>query len=390
MNASFDVIIVGGGLVGASLALALEPAAVSVAIVEPQAPRPLPADDSWDVRVYAVSPGSAAFLDACAAWSGLPAERVTRVEAMQVYGDDLVSRLDFNAYDAGLRELAFIVENRLLQNALWQRLQSAEHVRLFCPARCASVAWDKPDAVALHLEDGAILTARLLVGADGADSWVRNQAGIRVTPAAYGLGIVANFSAVKPHRGTAYQWFRRNGVLALLPLPDDRVSMVWSTSEVHGRELLGLAPRELAATVEAASQQSLGSLSCVTAAAAFPLQLQRVAQFVRPRLALVGDAAHNVHPLAGQGVNLGFRDARELASVLRARGAQKDCGDFYLLRRYERARREDVLALQLATDGLQKLFAQERAWAARARNLGLSWVNSQAQLKKFLVRRAVA
>jgi 2-octaprenylphenol hydroxylase len=390
MNASFDVVIVGGGLVGASLALALDSAALSVAIVEPQLPRPLPADDSWDVRVYAVSPGSAAFLDTCAAWQDLPAERVTRVEAMHVYGDDLASRLDFNAYDAGLRELAFIVENRLLQNALWRRLQSAQHVRLFCPARCASVAWDEPDAVTLRLEDGTILTARLLVGADGADSWVRSQAGIPVTAAAYGLGVVANFSAAKPHREIAYQWFRRDGVLALLPLPEDRVSMVWSTHEAHGRELLSLDSRELAATVEAASQQSLGSLSSVTAAAAFPLQRQRVAQFVRPRLALVGDAAHNVHPLAGQGVNLGFRDARELAAVLRGRGAQKDCGDFYLLRRYERARREDVLALELATDGLQKLFAQDRAWVARVRNRGLSWVNSLPQLKKFLVRRAVA
>jgi ubiquinone biosynthesis UbiH/UbiF/VisC/COQ6 family hydroxylase len=308
---------------------------------------------------------------------------------MQVYGDDLTSRLDFSAYDAGLRELAFIVENRLLQSALWQRLQGASHVRLFCPARSARVAWE-PDAVALRLEDGTILTARLLVGADGADSWVRSQAGIRVTPAAYGLGVVANFSAAKPHRGIAYQWFRRDGVLALLPLPEGRVSMVWSTNEAHGRELLSLHPDQLAARVDAASQHFLGSLLPATAAAAFPLQRQRVAQFVRPRLALVGDAAHNVHPLAGQGVNLGFRDARELAAVLRGRGAQKDCGDFYLLRRYERARREDVLALELATDGLQKLFAQDGAWVARARNRGLSWVNSLPQLKKFLVRRAVA
>ncbi|MBI4207463.1 MAG: UbiH/UbiF family hydroxylase [Betaproteobacteria bacterium] len=390
MNASFDVIIVGGGLVGASLAAALGTAGVNVALVEPQPVRPLPADDSWDVRVYAVSPGSAAFLEACGAWSRMPPERISRVEAMRVYGDEPGARLDFSAYDAGLRELAFIVENRLLQNALWQRLSSAGHVRVFCPARCASVVWE-PAAVALRLEDGTELVARLLVGADGADSWVRSQAGIGVKPAAYGqLGVVANFGAAKPHRGTAYQWFRRDGVLALLPLPGDRVSMVWSTNESHGRELLGLAPDELAARAEAASQHALGSLAPITAPAAFPLQLQRVAQLVRPRLALVGDAAHNVHPLAGQGVNLGFRDGRELAAVLHERGAQQDCGDYYLLRRYERARREDVLALQLTIDGLQKLFAQERVWVAKARNLGLTWVNSQPQLKKLLVRHAVA
>ena len=390
MNAAFDVVIVGGGLVGASLALALGPAGLNVAIVEPQVPRPLPADDSWDVRVYAVSPGSAAFLDTCGAWSRLPSGRVSRIEAMHVYGDELTGRLDFSAYDTGLRELAFIVENRLLQNLLWQQLRSAVHISVYCPARCASVAWE-PAAVALRLEDGTALAAKLLVGADGADSWVRNQAGIGVMPAAYGqLGVVANFGVAKPHRGIAYQWFRRDGVLALLPLPDDRASMVWSTNEEHARELLGLTPLELAARVESASRHLLGTLAPITAAAAFPLQLQRVAQFVRPRLALVGDASHNVHPLAGQGVNLGFRDARELASVLRGRGAQDDCGDFHLLRRYERARREDVLALQLATDGLHRLFAQERAWVARARNRGLSWVNSQPQLKKLLVRRAVA
>ena len=380
MNTSFDVVIVGGGLVGASLALALDTAEVSVAIVEPQAPKPLPADDSWDVRVYAVSPGSAAFLETCGAWSRLPAERVSQVEAMRVYGDEVTARLDFSAYDAGLRELAFIVENRLLQNALWQRLLGASHLSVFCPARCASLAWESEAAV-LRFEDGTELTTRLLVAADGADSWVRNQAGIAVTPVSYGqLGVVANFRIGKPHRGIAYQWFRRDGVLALLPLAGDRISMVWSTDEAHGRELLGLDPHELAAQVEAASQQTFGSLTPMTAAAAFPLQLQRVAHFVRPRLALVGDAAHNVHPLAGQGVNLGFRDARELASVLRGRGPQRDCGDFHLLRRYERARREDVLALQLTTDGLQKLFAQERTWVARARNLGLSWVNAQSQL----------
>jgi 2-polyprenyl-6-methoxyphenol hydroxylase-like FAD-dependent oxidoreductase len=166
--------------------------------------------------------------------------------------------------------------------------------------------------------------------------------------------------------------------------------MVWSTAESHGRELLALAPEALAARVEAASQGVLGALRVVTPAAAFPLRLQRVAQLVAPRLALVGDAAHNVHPLAGQGVNLGFRDARELARVLAERGAQSDCGDYHLLRRYERARREDILAMQLATDGLQKLFASGKVWLQKARNLGLKFTNLPTPLKQWLVRHAVA
>ena len=390
MSSSFDIIIVGGGLVGASLAAALAPAGVSVALVEPRAPRPLPADETWDSRVYAISPGSAAFLETGGAWQRLPPERVTRIEAMRVYGDDLTACLDFSAYDAGLRELAFVVENRLLQDALWQQLRSADCVRVFCPARCAAVAWTSA-AVTLQLEGGVELIAKLLVGADGADSWVRGQAGIAATPAGYGqLGVVANFATGKPHHGTACQWFRRDGVLALLPLPGDRVSMVWSTAEAHAGELLMLAPHELAARVEAASQSAFGPLQLITPAAAFPLQLQRVARLVQPRLALVGDAAHNVHPLAGQGVNLGFRDARELAAVIRERGVQTDYGDYYLLRGYERARREDVLTLQLATDGLQKLFAHDMVCIGTGRNFGLRLVNSQSQLKNLLVRHAVA
>ncbi|OGA53704.1 MAG: ubiquinone biosynthesis protein UbiH [Betaproteobacteria bacterium RIFCSPLOWO2_12_FULL_62_13] len=390
MSSSFDVIIVGGGLVGASLAAALGPAEVSVALVEPQPPRPLPADDSWDSRVYAISPGAAAFLESCGAWQRVPPQRVTRIEAMQVYGDDPAARLDFSAYDAGLRELAFVVENRLLQDALWQGLHHADHVRVFSPARCAAMAWE-PAAIVLRLEDGTELTAKLVVGADGADSWVRAQAGISAVPRDYGqLGVVANFATGRPHRGTAFQWFRRGGVLALLPLPGNRASLVWSTAEAHGRELLGLAADELQAQVESASHEALGALELITPPAAFPLQLQRVARLVQPRLALAGDAAHNVHPLAGQGVNLGLRDARELAAVLRERGAQADCGDYFLLRRYERARREDILALQLTTDGLQKLFGSDVVWLAMARNLGLRLVNLQPPLKNLLVRRAVA
>ena len=390
MSQSFDVIIVGGGLVGASLALALKPAGLSVAIVETHPPKPIPSDDSWDGRVYAISPGSAAFLESCGAWRGVPQERVMQVEAMRVYGDDADSCLDFSAYDAGLRELAFIVENRLLHTAAWQCLQHSEHVRVFCPARCTAADWSD-DCARLLLEDRTELTAKLIVGADGADSWLRAQAGIRIKRRDYGqLGVVANFSAEMPHRGVAYQWFRHEGVLALLPLPDNRVSMVWSTAEPHGRTLLTLAARELASEVASASDHALGGLHLITPPAAFPLRMQHVENIVKSRVALVGDAAHNVHPLAGQGVNLGFRDARELAAVLLDRGAQTDCGDYALLRRYERARKEDILALQFTTDALQKLFNNDVVSLARARNLGLKLVNWQPQLKNMLVRQAVA
>jgi 2-octaprenylphenol hydroxylase len=390
MPQSSDVLILGGGLVGLSLARALAGSGLELALIEPQPPRKSTHDAAaWDNRVYALSPGTVAFLEHCGVWSRLPQERVTRVEAMRIYGDDTRACLDFSAYDAGLRELALIVEGRPLQDALRDAVRGQD-IRTHWPAEWRSIEFH-PDHVAATLEGGTVLRARLAVGADGAESRVRAQAGIEVRPADYGqLGVVANFSCQKPHEGVAYQWFRRDGVLALLPLPGERVSMVWSIAQERGRELVALPAAALAAEVESASHGALGALQVITPAAGFPLRLQRVTHFTKPRVALAGDAAHNLHPLAGQGLNLGFRDAKALAEVLCKRGPQRDCGDYALLRRYERARREDVLAMQLATDGLQKLFNNEAVWLAGVRNLGLTLLNGQPLLKSFLVHRAVA
>lgn len=386
---SYDVVIVGGGLVGLSLARALAGSGLALALVESQPPAAILDEDSWDNRIYAVSPGSAAFLRCCGAWASLRHDRLTRVETMRVYGDDAIACLEFSAYDAGLRELAFIVENRRLQHALWEAVRGQD-VHIHCPARWTALESRAGHAV-LRLDDGVELESRLVIGADGAESRVRAEAGIAVSPADYGqLGVVANFSCERPHHGTAFQWFMRDGVLALLPLSGDRVSMVWSVDQERGRNLLAAPAAELASEVELASRGALGRLQRMAPAAAFPLKLARVTQFTKPRVALAGDAAHNVHPLAGQGVNLGFRDARELARVLTERGPQRDCGDHALLRRYERARREDVTAVQLTTDGLQKLFSNPAVWASKARNLGLDLVNHQPWLKKFLVQHAVA
>ena len=388
MQTDFDVVVVGGGLVGLSLAAALRDAGLRLALVEPQAPRELAGADDWDSRIYAISPGSAAFLERCGAWQCVPEERIARVESMRIYGDDGRAELKFSAYDAGLRELAFIVENNQLQTALWQA--ASQVAQIYCPASWIALALDARQAM-LRLDDGTELGARLVAGADGAESKIRAAAGIEARPEDYAqLGVVGNFECEKAHRGVAFQWFRRDGVLALLPMPGNRVSMVWSIAQDRGRELLALSGEALAAEVETASAGAVGSLALLAPAAAFPLRLLRVKDFTRERLALVGDAAHNVHPLAGQGVNLGFRDARELSNVLAGRGPQPDCGDRVLLRRYERARREDVLSMQLMTHGLQKLFGYDAVWVAKARNLGLTMVNWQPQLKSFLVHHAIA
>lgn len=390
MPTQFDVIIVGGGLVGASLALALEREGCAVAVIEPHGPPPCPAPGAWDARIYSVSPGSAALLEACGAWQRLAHDRIERVESMQIHGDGAGSVLHFSAYDAGLRQLAFIAENSALHHALWTSLLHSPGVRVYCPARCASLAWEER-GVHLLLASGEALAAQLVVGADGTDSWVREQAGIEAVASAYGqTGVVANFATARAHRGVAFQWFGRQGVLALLPLPGKRVSMVWSTPDEHAQQLLHAAPEDLCAAVTEASGYALGALDLITPAAGFPLRLQRVSRLIGAHAALVGDAAHTVHPLAGQGVNLGFRDARELSAVVGGRGEGENCGTYALLRRYERARAEDIAAMRAVTDGLQKLFGADAVFVARLRNFGLAMVERLPQLKNLLIQHAIA
>ena len=382
----FDVFIIGGGLVGASLAAALKSSGLRIGLLESQ---PVSGNhDGWDSRIYAISPGNATFLADCGAWQHLDMSRVQPVCAMRVFGDE-GAELDFSAYQIGAPELNFIVENRLLQQALWQELEQQDNLTLFHPAHCVSLAWHD-DCAQLTLADGREIRAKLIVGADGRDSWVRQQAGISASPTPYQQhGVVANFIAEKPHRGTAFQWFQPDGILALLPLPQQMVSMVWSVSPEKSAALLALPHEELSAQVAAASHHTLGELKLVTPPAAFPLRLLNLPHIIAARLALVGDAAHNVHPLAGQGVNLGFRDARELARVLLDRGAQSDCGDAHLLRRYERARREDIVSMQFTTDALKHLFNNNNPLLRNLRNIGLSLGNQLAPLKKMLARHAL-
>ena len=217
-----------------------------------------------------------------------------------------------------------------------------------------------------------------------------SRRGIAAATHAYGqLGVVANFACARPHGGVARQWFRRDGVLALLPMPGNRVSMVWSTWEAPGRTLVALAGEALCAQVQEASHDAVGELSLITPAAAFPLRRTKVERLIAPRVALIGDAAHVVHPLAGQGVNLGFRDARELAAVLRDRAPASDCGAVPLLRRFERARSEDILSMMLTTDALQKLFNTDLPALAAVRNWGLRLTGRLGPVRTLLTQHAV-
>lgn len=384
-----DITIVGGGLAGAALAVALAKAPLSIALVEGRAPaRPA----GWDARIYAISPANVAFLEGIGVWKHLDGARIQPVESMDVRGDG-DGRLQFSAYDSGVSALASIVEGSAMQCELWENARRQANLELLCPARPAALAF-AADAATLTLEDGRRIRSRLVVGADGADSWTRQAAGIAVSTKAYDqLGVVANFRTGVPHHGTAFQWFRGGDVLAWLPLPGDLISMVWSTPTAHGQSLLAASPEALAAEVAQAGGERLGALEVVTPAAGFPLRLMRAAHAVAPRLALIGDAAHAIHPLSGHGINLGFQDAASLAAVLADKPAHVDAGDLGLLRRHERARKEDVLALQTTTDALHRLFAVPASPAGllpTLRNVGMSFTDRLAPVKNLLVRYALA
>jgi 2-polyprenylphenol 6-hydroxylase len=382
---AFDIVIVGGGLAGLALATALRKTSYSIAVVEGRTPTK---PDGWDARIYAISPGNTRFVENSGIWNHLDPARMQAVETMEIFGD-AGGHMRFSAYDSGIGELAWIVESSLLQRELWETARRQGNVTLFCPAQPAALAF-AADAASLRLADGRTLQAQLVVAADGADSWTRSAAGIDVQFQPYGQqGVVANFRCEKPHRGTAFQWFRHDGVLAWLPLPGNLMSMVWSTAEDHALELVALPATELCARVADAGARRLGRLEPVTPAAGFPLRLMRAPHTVAPRLALIGDAAHAIHPLSGHGINLGFQDARVLAETLTEKPEHIGCGDVQWLRRYERARREEVVALQSVTDGLQHLFGADAAPLAVLRNAGLNLTGHLPVLRDALVRYAI-
>jgi ubiquinone biosynthesis UbiH/UbiF/VisC/COQ6 family hydroxylase len=381
----FDMAIVGAGTAG--LALARAARGLRVALVAPEC-APRAPEGEIEARVYALSPGNAAFLAALGAWQAIAPERIAPVHAMQVHGD-AAGAIEFDAYRAGARELAWIVEERALLAALWQGLEVRDGLEVIAPAQCRRLELGAA-AAQLELDDGRRLAARLVVGADGANSLVRSEAGIAAAAQDYGQrGVVANFACQRAHGNVARQWFQGGPVLALLPLPGQRVSMVWSTGESEAARLLALDATALAREVAAAAGGALGELAPLTAARAFPLRRLAAEAVVAARVALVGDAAHVVHPLAGQGANLGLQDARVLAAVLAAREPWRDAGDLRLLRRYARARAGEALAMQATVHGLHRLFAAHAAPLAWLRNAGLNLSDRLPVIKNLLIRQAM-
>jgi len=394
-------VVVGTGVVGLSAALGCAQRGLDVTLLgplpaaaAPVGPSRGPAADAmpWDARIYALSPATVAFLEQQRAWPQVDAARVCAVERMEIRGDD-GGRLAFDAPAADASRLASICEESQLVRALWlactltpgitHRVRGFDSVDF--PGENAAVPRPR-----VRLDDGAVLDADLLIGADGRQSAVRAAAGIGARLGDYGhTALVANFATQLPHGGVARQWFMDEGVLALLPLPGRRVSLVWSAPHALAPLLMELPAADFAHRVAQRAGHALGALELLGARHSFVLHRVVVERLVRAGVVLLGDAAHVVHPLAGQGLNLGLQDVSEFLRVLDAREPWRALGDAVWLRRYARARAEPVALMRATVDGLARLFGAPDDGLRRLRNLGLSAVDAIGPLKLALVRHAM-
>jgi 2-octaprenylphenol hydroxylase len=387
-----DVCIVGNGAIAKTAALGLAQAGHSVTLLAPAAGPAVPDGASWDVRVYALNQTANTLLSSLKVWGALDMARVAPVDAMQVNGDGKdAGAIGFDAFGAHVGTLAWIVEDRNLNQALDAALRFAPKVQMI-HGRAARLVQES-DGASVQLDNGTVIRSALVVGADGAQSWVRGQCDIGVDYRAYHqTAIVANFACEKPHHGVAHQWFTcAEGIIALLPLPGERVSLVWSAPEVLAETLMHESLGELAIRLGEHADSVLGLLKPLQpeTVKAVPLSLVRPHAIVAPHVALVGDAAHVVHPLAGHGMNLGFADVAALLAALAARESQRAIGDERVLARYARARKEEVLLMQLATDGLERLFSTNLEPVRLARNIGMTVLNKLPMLKRRLMAHAL-
>ncbi|RJG00144.1 FAD-dependent monooxygenase [Noviherbaspirillum saxi] len=393
MQIQSNICVVGNGAIGKAAALGFAQAGLSVTLlVPPGSSQSTVHEGSWDVRVYALNHVAHELLASLKVWSALDAARVTPVDAMIVKGDGpQAGNLNFDAFGARTGALAWIVEDSNLNGALDAALKFAPNLRIVA-ARANRLQTVGP-AAQIDLDNGDTLVASLVVGADGAQSWVRGQCDIGLDYRSYGQrAIVTNFECEKPHQGAAYQWFTSaEGIVALLPLPGQRVSLVWSAPDTLAQSLLAGSPAQLAERVAQISGHQLGALHPVQpeVVKAFPLSLMRPHAITAPRVALVGDAAHVIHPLAGHGMNLGFADVATLVKTMVEREAHRDCGDERLLGRYARLRKEDIFLMQFATDSLERLFATDFEPVRIARNIGLNLVNKLPVIKRALISHAM-
>jgi len=386
VNSRYDVLIAGGGMVGGTLACALGDSGLKVGVIEPQAATTPPT--GYDLRVSAITLASQTVFENIGVWAGIRARRLAPVEAMRIWEDGSV--LNFDSADIGEACLAWIIENSVIVAALAERLARLPNVQVLTGARLATAEFGE-EKVTASLEDGRALSTTLLVGADGAESRVRREAAIPWTRHDLGQSaIVATVRTERPHAHTAYQHFLASGPLAFLPLDDPHcVSIVWSADSLRADELMALGEERFNVALQAAFGDLLGGVQLASHRAAIPLGLGFARRYTMHRVALIGDAAHTVHPLAGQGVNLGILDAAALAETLFAAVQEKrDPGSHAWLRRYERERKGADVGMQVVTGGFRYLFGSPLPGVRTLRDAGLRLTERFPPLKNFFIRRA--
>ncbi len=386
-DAFYDTVIIGAGMVGSALASLLSRSGFSVALVEAREPQSFDAEADVGLRVSAVSPGSAAVLNQAGAWKSISAQRCRPYRRMQVEDGVELEPLLFDAPVFHLERLGTIIENTLVQWCLWQAVSTGGMVDVYCPDGLADIEFG-PDKNRVKLSSGKFLTADLVVGADGAASRVRKVIGIRQDYRAYNQhGLVAVVGKQKPNPGVAWQRFMPGGPLAFLPLADGRSSIVWTRPSIEAERLLALDGDAFLAELDTASSGWLGRVEDCGPRAAFPLSMRLSESYAAQRTVLIGDAAHVVHPLAGQGVNLGFADAAALTEALiGARLAHRDIGSVGVLQRYDRWRRAESEAMAFGMHALRSLFDGDGLFPLR--RLGLALVKRSWAVKDLFLQRA--
>jgi len=386
--AAFDFIIVGAGMVGLTLALGLAREQYTVAVVEAKEPNLVWDDAQLPVRVSAINLHSYELWKKLGVWERVNSKGFSVLDKMQVWDSDGGGEIEFDSAEVGAAQLGFIVENRAVISAAWACCQLNESISFFVSAKASDLITREED-VQLTLENGDVLKAACLIGADGANSWVRNTLKIPVKKRPYQQqALVAVIETEQSHQQTALQSFLPTGPLGLLPLQDERrMSIVWSADAARVEQVLAMDEGERNSALTEAMQWRLGKATFLMQPVAFPLVMRHATRYVAPRIALLGDAAHTIHPLAGQGVNLGLKDVAsfiEQMQIAKVRG--RDVGAMRVLRAYERSRKGDNTAMLLAMRAFKEGFIFDATWWVTLRSLGLNTVNQWPFLKRIFMR----